>query len=135
MHTTLKNAKGKRIRYALGLLLLLLALNALGGGIYGMLGAKNVPMEWLKGSPFDNYFIPGFILFTCVGISASIASIFVFLHNGLERKASFVCAIITIVWIVAQVVIIGYVSWLQPVVFIVALLILLLTQLLPKHDH
>ena len=45
----------KPVRYTLGLLLLLVAINAFGGGYYGMAGAKDVPVEWLEGSPFHNY--------------------------------------------------------------------------------
>ena len=47
----------KIIRYSLGILLLIVAVNAFGGGYYGMAGAKDVPIEWLKGSPFRNYFV------------------------------------------------------------------------------
>jgi hypothetical protein len=53
----------KVIRYTLGILLLVVTVNALGGGYYGMAGAKNIPLELLKGSPFRNYFIPGLFLF------------------------------------------------------------------------
>ena len=38
-------------------------INALAGGYYSMAGARNVPLEWLKGSLFDSYFIPGVVLF------------------------------------------------------------------------
>jgi hypothetical protein len=56
-----------RFRYVLGSLLAFGALNAFAGGYYGMSGAEDVPKEWLEGSPFDNYFIPGFVLFIVVG--------------------------------------------------------------------
>lgn len=61
------NINNKLVRYTLGVLLLLIAINAFGGGYYGMAGAKNVPVEWLKGSFFRNYFIPGLILFVFIG--------------------------------------------------------------------
>jgi hypothetical protein len=48
-------SKEKVIRMTLGVILSLLALNALGGGYYGMAGAENVPLEWLEGSPFKSY--------------------------------------------------------------------------------
>ena len=35
-----------------------IALNAIGGGVYGLAGAKNVPRDWLTGSPFHSYLIP-----------------------------------------------------------------------------
>jgi len=123
------------IRYTLGLLLVLLALNAFAGGYYGMSGAENVPKEWLKGSPFSNYFIPSLILFTCVGGSALIASIAVFRRHYLARRAAFMAGIITLLWLTVQVVIIGYVSWMQPTTAIAAFIILFLTSQLPNYDN
>ena len=123
----------KSVSYALGSLLLFFAINAFGGGYYGMTGAKMVPQEWLNGSPFHNYFIPGLILFVSVGGSAFVSAILVFKQHRLARKATFCCGIIVLGWISVQVAIIGYVSWLQPVIAIVAVLIILLTYLLPRH--
>jgi peptidoglycan/LPS O-acetylase OafA/YrhL len=123
------------IRYTLGFLITLLALNAFAGGYYGMAGAENVPTEWLKGSPFRNYFIPSLILFICVGGSALIAAIAVFRRRRIARKAAFICGIITIVWLAVQLAIIGYVSWMQPTTAVAALTILFLTWQLPKYEH
>lgn len=125
----------KIIRYTLGVLLLVVAINAFGGGYYGMTGAENVPLEWLNGSPFRNYFIPGLILFVSVGGSALFAGIAVFKQHRLARKAGFICGIVTIVWITVQILIIGYVSWLQPTVIFVALLIIILSWMLPDYAH
>lgn len=123
------------IRYTLGFLLALLALNAFAGGYYGMAGAKTVPIEWLKGSPFRSYFIPGLILFICVGGSALIAAIAVFRRRHIARKAAFMCSIITLLWLSVQVAIIGYVSWMQPTTAIAAVIIFCLTWQLSKYGH
>lgn len=40
-----QKAHDKFIRYTLGFLLALLALNAFGGGYYGMAGAQHVPVQ------------------------------------------------------------------------------------------
>lgn len=125
----------KVIRYSLGFLLALLALNAFGGGYYGMAGADNVPVEWLKGSPFHNYFIPGLILFICVGGSALIAAFALFRRHRMAHKAAFTCGIITLLWLTVQVAIIGYVSWMQPTTAVATIIILFLTWQLPKHEH
>ena len=121
------------IRYTLGILLLFVALNAFGGGYYGMAGAKDVPTEWLKNSPFKNYFVPSLILFVAVGGSALFAAITVFRRHRFARKAACACAVIIFTWLSAQVILIGYVSWLQPVTAIAGVLILLLTGLLPEN--
>lgn len=43
-------AQRPAIRYPLGGLLAFGALNAFGGGYYGLAGAPGVPTEWLEGS-------------------------------------------------------------------------------------
>ena len=116
----------KIIRYTLGVLLFFLAINAFGGGYYGMSGAKDVPVEWLEGSPFHNFFLPGLILFVCVGGSALVSGILVFKRHNFARKATFICVLIVLVWLIVQVAIIGYVSWMQPTTAILAVIILLL---------
>jgi len=123
----------KIIRYTLGVLLLFLAINSFGGGYYGMAGAKGVPIEWLKGSPFHNYFVPSLILFVCVGGSSLIAAILVLKRHNSARTAIFICVLIVLVWLILQVAIIGYVSWMQPTTAIAAILILLLNWKLPKY--
>ena len=122
----------KVINYSLGILLAFLALNAFGGGYYGMSGAKDVPLEWLDGSPFKSYFIPGLFLFIVVGGSALFASILVFKRHPKARFAAMATAIIVLLWLTVQVLIIGYISWMQPVTTILALLILVFTAFLPK---
>jgi len=42
----------KSFNYSLGVLLLVVALNAFGGGYYAMAGAVGVPVEWLKAARF-----------------------------------------------------------------------------------
>lgn len=123
------------VRNTLGILLLLVAINAFGGGYYGMTGAKGIPIEWLKGSPFQNYFIPSLILFFCIGGSALFAAILIFRQQRLARIAALSCGVIILLWLTVQVAVIGYVSWMQPTTAIAALLILFLTIKLPKYGH
>jgi len=120
-------------RYTLGILLLLIALNAFGGGYYGIAGARNIPVEWLQSSPFRNYFIPSMVLFVVVGGLSLVSAILVFKRHRLARKLSFFTVIIILCWLAVQVAIIGYVSWMQPATTIAALLILFLTWQLPKY--
>lgn len=109
---------------ALGILLLLLALNAFGGGYYAMAGAEDVPVEWLKGSPFSSYFIPGLFLFIIIGGWALFAAILVFLKTKFAAKASLISRFMVLLWLVVQISIIGYVSWMQPTTAVVAVLII-----------
>lgn len=111
------------------------ALNAFAGGYYGMSGARDVPLDWLKSSPFHSYFIPGLFLFVFVGGSSLIAAIAVFKRHHLARKAAFISGFITLIWLSMQVTVIGYVSWMQPTTAIVTVIIILLTLKLPVFGH
>ena len=122
----------EHIRTALGVLLAVVALNAFAGGFYGMSGAQDVPMEWLEGSPFDDYFVPGLFLFVVVGGSFIIAAIAVFARSRSARTAAFIAAVIVLAWLAVQVAIIGYVSWMQPATTIAAIIVLFLAWSLPK---
>lgn len=110
--THLRPTSGARL--PLGLLLAFGALNAAGGGIYGVMGAQGIPVEWLAGSPFTDYFIPSLILLLVVGGSMGAASIAVLARFRFARLAALGAGIIVLGWIGVQVAIIGYVSWMQP---------------------
>lgn len=121
------------LRYTLSFLLALVALNAFAGGYYAMSGAVDVPTEWLIGSPFHDYFLPGLILFIVVGGVFLVAAILVFVRLRIARVATFGAVAIVFIWLGAQVAIIGYVSWMQPTTAIIALVILLIGTQLPKY--
>lgn len=74
------------IRYLLGGLLAFGAANALAGGHYGLAGAEGVPTEWLEGSPFRDYLIPGLVLFTIVRGGLLLAAIAVFARRRMARR-------------------------------------------------
>ena len=120
------------LRYALGILLGFAALNAFAGGYYALAGAEGVPTEWLNGSPFQNYFIPGLILFIIVGGIFLTAAIAVFAQLRIARRTTFSAVLILFIWLGVQIAIIGYVSWMQPTTAIVAVVILLIASLLPE---
>ena len=119
------------IRYLLGALLTFGAINAFAGGYYGLSGAKGVPLEWLAGSPFSDYFIPSLILFVVVGGVFSFAAIAVFMRSRLARVSAFIAGTVVLVWIGVQLAIIGYVSWMQPTTLLAGVFVLILAWLLP----
>ena len=121
------------IRYLLAALLTFGAINAFAGGYYGLSGAKGVPLEWLAGSPFNDYFIPSLILFVVVGGVFSFAAIAVFMRSRLARVSAFVAGTVVLVWIGVQLAIIGYVSWMQPTTLLAGVFVLILAWLLPTN--
>jgi hypothetical protein len=132
--TTARGHRGA-LRYVLGGLLAFGALNAFGGGYYGMAGAEDVPKEWLEGSPFDDYFIPGLVLFVVVGGSFLAAAIAVFAKLHIARTAAFAAGTIVLGWLAVETAIIGYVSWMQPATTIGGLVVLLLALLQPSRTE
>jgi hypothetical protein len=120
-------------RLALIVIEAVVALNAFGGGIYGMSGAPNVPKEWLEGSPFKDYFFPALILFVAVGGIMSAAALTA-AFAGREWAAVFglIAALTLLDWIVVQIAITGYTSFLQPLFFAVGLVILALAWQLQR---
>jgi protein-S-isoprenylcysteine O-methyltransferase Ste14 len=129
-----KNSRGHKIvRVCLGVLLAFLALNAFGGGYYGMSGAEGVPPELLEGSPFKNYFFPSLILFTVVGGMSLTAAVGVFAKSPFAKVFSYTLVILLFGWLTTQIAIIGYVSWMQPATAAAGFIILLLTAMLPGN--
>ena len=119
------------VRLLLGLLLSVVALNAVGGGYYALSGAPGVPVDWLQGSPFSSYVVPGVILLVVVGGSSAAAAVAVFARARRARPLALAAGAILLGWIVVQVAIIGYVSWLQPAMAVAAVLILALARRRP----
>jgi len=117
---------GRAVRLALGGLLGFGALNAFAGGYYGMAGAENVPLEWLEGTPFDDYFVPSLILFVAVGGTFAFAAAAVLAKWRIGRAAAFTAGGVVLLWLAVETAMIGYVSWMQPATTVGALLVLLL---------
>jgi hypothetical protein len=107
-------------RYALVTLLSLVTLNAIGGGIYGLAGAKDVPTAWLAGSPFADYTIPSIILLVVVGGAFGLAAVLALRATPRAHAATAAAAAVLLGWLGTQVAIIGFVSFLQPLMAVVA---------------
>jgi hypothetical protein len=108
----------KRTRIALIVIQLLVMVNAFGGGFYGLNGAKAIPRAWLDGSPFHSFFIPSLFLFVVIGGGMLVATIVQLRTARLAPWFSLGMGILLMLWIVVQVSIIGYVSWMQPTSFV-----------------
>ena len=65
-------------------------------------------------------------------VPLALAAIMVFRGHPLARAIACAAAAVLLAWIVVQVAIIGYVSWMQPATFAAGLLMLLLISLLPS---
>ena len=99
----------------------IVALNAIGGGIFGLAGAPGVPVAWLQHTPFDSYLIPSLILIVVIGGAHTVASDRMGRNMPGAPAVSLVAGAILMGWIGVQITLIGYVSWLQPAVALAAL--------------
>ena len=104
----------------------LVALNAYGGAWWGLAGAKDVPPEFLEGTPFDSYVVPSLFLLVGVGGGMTVAAVTLLLRQRHAAELSVAAGLVLILWITAQVALIvpnGGFSWLQPTMFAAGLLV------------
>ena len=114
-----------RLSISVGVFQLLIGISAAGGG-YGLMvdpsgESLQIPQQWLEGSPFKDYFVPGLVLFLVNGLGNLAAAIVTFRRRTLAGLLAILLGAFMIAWIVVQVAIIGYASWLQPTYFTVGL--------------
>ncbi len=127
--------------YALTGVLLFVAFGALYGG-YSFLsdpsgGQMGIPLAWLERTGFSDFFIPGLILFTMLGVLPLLTVFLLWLRpewglmQGLENTfhihwvwgLAFGIGLAQVVWIIYQVSTMGLRFYLQPTMFVVGLLI------------
>lgn len=88
-------------------------------GISGMFGGVgliidpsgrtlNIPLIWIQNSPFSDYLIPGIILFTVLGVFPLIISVGLIRGKLLSWRLTLMLAFALIVWILVEIIIIGY---------------------------
>ncbi len=117
------------------------AISGLWGGIALIISPKGellqLPLNFLDGTPFNNYIVPGIILFTFLGIFPAIVLIglimqlnwkaFNFINLYKEQHwswtGSLYTGIILILWIDFQIMLIGYKHFIQSVYALLGVII------------
>jgi hypothetical protein len=89
---------------------------------------------WLDSTPFSNYLIPGIVLFLFVGLGNLSCLVILLWRKKLAFRLSFFFGLILIIWILAQVAMLGYLSYLQPLYFVSGLIVAALGLYLLKKD-
>lgn len=89
----------------------------------------NIPITWLKGSPFPDYLIPGIILASILGIYPLIAFIGLLRRHDWAVTATRNLGFALIIWIATEIIVIGYQAEppLQLIYGILGLIILLIS--------
>jgi hypothetical protein len=119
----MSTAGGAASRRTLIAVELILALNALGGAVYAFGGAEGARREWLDGTPFNDYVIPGLILLVVVGGSLAAAAVALLRRAPVAWELSAAAGAVVLAWIVVEALMIGLVSWMQPATLAVGMLI------------
>lgn len=142
----------KLFRYLLAFLHLFLGINGLIGGLLFMMRPDGSYLQmdstWLKHSLFSNFFIPGLLLFTFIGLMSILTCYGLFTNkennyfNVLNIYSdrnwawtySLYSGIITIVWINIQMILTSF-FWLQPIIIFIGLAIIVLTLVPGVMDY
>ena len=98
----------KGIRITLVVVETFLGLAAIGGGIAILTGVFDqwLPLEWLQGTPFSDYTIPGLVLLVVVGGGMLLAAATAFVRHEIAVLYSLAMGLVMVGWEVVEVVII-----------------------------
>jgi hypothetical protein len=123
----MKHTNTKMKGYAgLGVLQAFIGLGAVGGGFALVKdpsgGALGIPLDWLVGSPFSDYLIPGIFLLTVNGIGSLMGAVLSFTRRQVAKEVAIALGIILVAWIVIQIFIIRSFHWLHLLYFLLGTL-------------
>lgn len=111
-------------------LLLLIAFSSIVSGILLVVdpqgGILKLPVGLLKDTWFTNYLIPGIVLAAVVGGAHLLAVVYNLQKNGRRYNWAMAAGTLLVGWITVQVILIGLVHMLQPVLMGTGLLIVLI---------
>lgn len=100
-----------------GMIQILVGIGALGGGSMLILDPSGqslgLPLEYLSGSVFGTYLIPGLVLAGIIGVGHIVGAGLSFKRSKASGPACLALGIILIVWMAVQVGVIGYRMWIQ----------------------
>jgi hypothetical protein len=91
-----------------------------------------MPIEWLVGTPFSNYLVPGLVLFIFNGLGNLTGGILTSLKLRHSPEVAIFFGIIMMIWIISQIGWFGYQSFLQPLYFTTGLAQVLLGYVVKK---
>jgi hypothetical protein len=99
--------RSRRTRFALFVLDLSAAVSTILGGVTIALGLDTFPHEWLAGTPFADYVLPGLILAVVVGGTAMAATIAIVRSARVGAILSAVAGAVLVGWIVGELILLN----------------------------
>jgi hypothetical protein len=67
-----------------------------------------IPLEWLEGSPFSSYLLPGLFLLTVLGVGPLVTIFALWKRRAWAWLASLAVGVLLLVWLGVEVAVIGY---------------------------
>lgn len=102
--------------------LLLVAANALYGGIGLVVNGLGMPDEWLTRLPVDTWTLPGIALLLTVAVPQLVAAWFVWRRDPRAGVVGLVAGAALVLWITVQLLVLQRYFFLQPVIAVFGLL-------------
>ena len=99
---------------------------AIGATLGVFANGAGVSLDYLAGSPFSSYCVPGLILGTVVGGTQLSAALAIFARRHSAMLFSAIAGFGMIIWVFAELAIVLHYSWLQSVYFSLGVLELVL---------
>ncbi|HET7761459.1 MAG TPA: hypothetical protein VFL46_03795 [Phycicoccus sp.] len=96
--------------------LLLVAANAVYGGIGLLVSGMGMPEEWLEPLPVDTWTLPGVALLLTVALPQLVAAWLVWTHHRWAALAGVLAGVGLVLWIGAQLLLLQRYFFLQPVI-------------------
>lgn len=103
----------------LGYLQIFVGMGALSGGLPLMSNpdgsSQGLTLDLLANTPFDDFLIPGILLFSVIGVGNLSASFFSLKFKEQAGLLGVMFGVALIIWILAQMYFIGFSNWFQPI--------------------
>lgn len=113
-------------------------IGAMAGGLGGILNPQapmGTPVELLKNTPFSNYFIPGVILFTVIGLGNVFSALMLHFKSKYRGYISSIFSWALVIWIVVQCIMLNVINYLHVIFFFIGLIeVILSTRILFKES-
>jgi hypothetical protein len=112
---------------------LFVGLGAIGGGLMAILnpeGPGGMPIDALKNSPFNDFLIPGIILFTVIGLGNIFSAIGILMKSRFQGYISSVFSWALVIWIIVQCIMLNTIVHLHVIFFIIGLIEAVLSMII-----
>ena len=108
---------------ALGILQIFIGIGAVPVGLMFILdptgSSIGFPLEWVAGTVFKNYLVPGIFLFSVNGVGSLLGAFLTLRRHRLASLVAVALGVFLIAWIVVQVITLGPpIHWLQILYFV-----------------